>query len=269
MLIIMRSYVYGTHEAQARWRARVGQRHAGLPSAGTKSLLRAASRLTRHNKWFLKRRPLPNCPSVSALVKLILEAHSGRMSGVLPTALDRRWSPRLARRSDIPALEKLIPLSVRGLQTIHYSPEQIEAALGPVFGVDRQLIEDQTFFVIEIGEQLIACGAWSRRQTLFGSDEARTSPDPELDPGRDAGRLRAFFVHPEWARRGLGRALLVACEAGMSERGFVRAELVATLPGELLYQAFGYRVIDRFEIPLRDGLKLPVVRMGKELSSPG
>src|SRR5262249_59850371 len=92
--------------------------------------------------------PQQMVPPLSALVHHHLEAHSGGMSGVPPSALDRRWSPRLARLSDIPALEKLIPLSARGLQTIHYSPEQIEAALGPVFGVDRQLIEDQTSFVI-------------------------------------------------------------------------------------------------------------------------
>ena len=188
------------------------------------------------------------------------------MNGVPLSPPDGRWSPRLARLGDIPALENLIPLSARVLQTFHYSREQIEAAIGPIFGVDRQLIEDRTYFVIEIGDQLIGCGGWSRRQTLFGSDQARTEPDPELDPSRDAARLRAFFVHPEWARRGLGRALLRACEAGMVERRFICAELVATLPGELLYQAFGYRVLDRFDIPMRDGLRLPVVRMGKQLS---
>src|SRR4051794_41190398 len=107
------------------------------------------------------------------------------------------WIPRLANGADIPALEELIPLSVRSLQASHYSPAQMEAALGPVFGVDRQLIRDGTYFVVEQNGHLVGCGGWSKRKTLFCSDQGRNKTEDDLlDPPRDAARLPAFFVHP-------------------------------------------------------------------------
>jgi GNAT superfamily N-acetyltransferase len=177
-----------------------------------------------------------------------------------------KWPMRLAQDGDIPAIEALIPLSVRALQASHYSPEQIEAALGPVFGVDRLLVRDGTFFVVEAEGQLIACGGWSRRHAVFGGDRERAGEDDELDPVRDPARIRAFFVHPGWARRGIGRALLAACEAAIIAAGFRRAVLVATLAGEPLYAAAGYRVETRYEVPLAGGPRLPVVRMSRDFA---
>lgn len=135
------------------------------------------------------------------------------------------WKIRLATLGDIPALDVLIPLSVRGLQVNDYNEAQREAAIGPVFGVDRQLIEDRTYFVAETPTgQIIGCGGWSKRQTQCGSSAGRTEPDPLIDPLTDAARIRAFFIHPNWARRGIGRSILTACEDALLAAGFNRAE---------------------------------------------
>jgi GNAT superfamily N-acetyltransferase len=173
------------------------------------------------------------------------------------------WTIRLAQREDIPELEKLIPLSVRALQEPFYSPAQMEAALGPVFGVDHQLIQDGTYFVVEHEQQIIGCGGWSRRNALHGGNTAPATDKDLLDPKQHPARIRAFFVHPHWARRGIGRAILSACEAAVQEAGFRRAELVATLSGEPLFAALGYTALERYDIELPDQLSLPVVRMGK------
>lgn len=174
--------------------------------------------------------------------------------------------PRLAREADIPALEALIDLSTRTLLARHYTAAQLDAALGPVFGVDRQLIRDGTYYACEEAGRIVACGGWSRRASVYGGDRARTGEDPALDPARDAARVRAFFVHPDFERRGLGRRLLAASEAAVAAAGFTRIELVATLAGEPLFAAFGYRVAERTEAPLPGGLGLTVVRMGKRLA---
>jgi GNAT superfamily N-acetyltransferase len=173
------------------------------------------------------------------------------------------WSLRLARETDIPALEELIPLSVRALQAPYYSTAQMDGALGSVFGVDQQLIRDGTYFVVERNNELIGCGGWSKRKTLFGSDHQTGRNDAELDPARDAARIRAFFIHPNWARHGLGRAILEACENAIRKAGFRSAELAATLPGQPFYAAFNYSAIERYDVPLANGLGLPVVRMIK------
>jgi GNAT superfamily N-acetyltransferase len=175
------------------------------------------------------------------------------------------WTPRLATDADIQELEALIPISVRALQSSHYSSAQIEAALGPVFGVDRRLIRDDTYFVVEGAGKIVGCGGWSRRKTLYGGDRDRSGEDAELDPQVDPARIRAFFVHPDWARKGIGKTLLHYCEAAALKAGFTNAELVATLTGEALYAKFGYVVAERYEAPMRDGLSLPVVRMTKPL----
>jgi N-acetylglutamate synthase-like GNAT family acetyltransferase len=173
------------------------------------------------------------------------------------------WSPRQALEKDVPSLEELIPLSVRTLQAPFYSMAQREAAIGPVFNVDYQLIRDRTYFVVEDGSQIVACGGWSKCKKLSGCDTDGVGLDELLDPARDAARIRAFFVHPQWARRGIGLSILKACEQAAIQAGFQKMELVATLAGELLYASHGYAVIKRYESPMTDGLNLPVVHMAK------
>jgi len=173
---------------------------------------------------------------------------------------------RLANEADVSALETLIPLSVRLLQSSYYSQAQIDAALGPVFGVDRQLIRDGTYFVAEQDGVIVGCGGWSKRRSLYGGDSGRTREDGLLDPLRDAARVRAFFVHPDWARRGIGRSIITACERAIRESGFRTVDIVATLAGEPLYASFGYSVVERCDIAMSSGLSLPIVRMTKSMA---
>lgn len=177
------------------------------------------------------------------------------------------WALRLATADDIPRLETLIELSVRELQAPWYSSSQMDGALGTVFGVDCQLIRDRTYFVVEESGGLIGCGGWSKRASLFGSDAARETDDALLDPRRDAARVRAFFVHPEHARRGIGRAILLACEGTIRQAGFRKIALVATLAGVDFYRAFEYATGERYDVPLANELSLPVVPMNKNLLS--
>ena len=170
---------------------------------------------------------------------------------------------RLATMEDIPALEQLIPASVFALQASYYSTAQMEAALGPVFGVDAQLIQDGTYFVVEQDGQIVGCGGWSQRRAVFGGDRHRVVEDDTLDPYLDPARIRAFFVRPGWERRGIGKMILSACESALTVAGFRRAVMVATLAGEPLYAVSGYSVEERYEVPLANGLTLPVVRMAK------
>jgi len=175
------------------------------------------------------------------------------------------WFLRLATIDDIPALEPLIQLSVRKLQAATYSPSQIEAALGTVFGVDTQLIHDGSYYVAQAGEAIVGCGGWSRRKTLFGSDHAPAKDDRFLDPAADPARVRAFFVHPDWARRGIGRAILAECERAAAAMGFRTLELAATLAGVPLYTAGGFTPVETIAVALANGETLPVVRMRKSL----
>lgn len=170
---------------------------------------------------------------------------------------------RLATSADVPALRALINASVRGLQAADYSPAQIEAALGTVFGVDTQLIADGTYFVMASDTVIAGCGGWSKRRTLYGGDKFHTRADDLLDPRTDAAKIRAFFVHPDYARQGIGSAILDACERAAAEAGFSRFELGATLTGIPLYRARGYHPVEHIEVPLADGVTLPVVRMEK------
>src|ERR1700685_2935947 len=123
---------------------------------------------------------------------------------------------------DIPALRVLIDASVRGLQAADYTPAQIEVALQSVYGVDSQLIADGTYFVVEAEGAIVGCGGWSKRKTLFGGDRWTGREDALLDPQRDAAKIRAFFVHPRWVRRGIGSMILEACEAAAAAAGFTR-----------------------------------------------
>lgn len=173
---------------------------------------------------------------------------------------------RSATTRDVPAIRELIPRSVRALSAAYYSAAQIEAALERIFGVDTLLVDDGTYLVAEAGGEIVGAGGWSRRRTLFGGDQHKGGvPDAELDPRADAARIRAFYVDPAWARRGIGRALLALCEDAARSAGFSRLELLATLPGVPLYAALGYAEIRPVAEPLGVGLTLPGVIMGKAI----
>jgi N-acetylglutamate synthase-like GNAT family acetyltransferase len=201
---------------------------------------------------------------------------------------------RKATNGDIPVLRELIEASVRGLQAEYYLPEQIEAALRTVVGVDTQLIADGTYFVAEAigtetaqaqagaeadvggarsavdpmdpggeGLTMVGCGGWSNRKTLFGSDQWNARQDDLLDPTKDAAKIRAFFVRPDWARRGIGTMILEACEKAAKTAGFRRLEMGATLSGVEFYKARGYQAIEGIAVPLDNGQSMPIVRMAK------
>ena len=172
---------------------------------------------------------------------------------------------RLANRSDIPALQELIDASVRGLMGEDYTVEQIECALQTTFTVDSQLVEDGTYFVAEQAGEMLGCGGWSRRQTLCGGDHHAVRADALLDPSRDAAKIRAIFVHPRHARRGIGSLILQTAEEAARGEGFRTLEMGATLTGVPLYRLQGYQVRERIEVPLRDGLSLDVIRMVKDV----
>jgi GNAT superfamily N-acetyltransferase len=186
---------------------------------------------------------------------------------VLNWRLVPSFTLRLALLDDIPALEVLIPLSVRALQAETYTRPQIEAALGTVFGVDTQLIRDGSYYVAQAGNEIVGCGGWSRRKTLFGSDRGPVIDDSFLDPATEPARVRAFFVHPAWARRGIGRVILAECESAAARMGFRSLELAATLAGIPLYTAAGFTPIETLAAPLANGGTLPVVRMRKRLNT--
>lgn len=177
---------------------------------------------------------------------------------------------RRATPEDIPALSSLIDLSVRKLQAHDYSPAQIELALKLVYGVDTQLITDGTYFAAEakgasgFAEVLAGCGGWSKRKTLYGGDAWSQREDDLLDPAHDAAKIRAFFVHPDWARRGVGTMILDACEAAAQAAGFRRCEMGATLTGMPFYRSKGYAELERMDVPLGDGT-FPIIHMAKTL----
>ncbi len=190
---------------------------------------------------------------------------------------------RPAVSEDIPVLRALIDASVRGLQTRDYTPSQIENALATVYGVDTQLIADGSYFVAEelsvdagdspaqystAAPRIVGCGGWSKRKTLYGGDQWTGREAALLDPQHDAAKIRAFFVHPSRARRGIGSMILEACENAALASGFSRFEMGATLTGVLLYQARGYVALENLEVPLAHGETLPIVRMEKRMAKP-
>lgn len=172
---------------------------------------------------------------------------------------------RQAVPADIPTLRMLIDASVRGLQAADYTAAQIEGALQSVYGVDSQLIADGTYFVVEAEGAIVGCGGWSKRKTLFGGDRWTGREDALLNPQQDAAKIRAFFVHPRWVRRGIGSMILEACEKAAAVAGFTRFEMGATLTGVPLYRARGYVALENIEAPLANGESLAVVRMEKRI----
>ncbi|HET9366149.1 MAG TPA: GNAT family N-acetyltransferase [Candidatus Angelobacter sp.] len=188
---------------------------------------------------------------------------------------------RVALAADIPALRELIQLSVRTLQAQDYSSEQMEAALRSVFGVDSQLIADGTYLVAEAALSrdssammesqarradfvLAGCGGWSKRKTLYGGDRWRERQDNLLDPRHDAAKIRAFFIHPDWARRGIGTRILDACESAAMAAGFTRFEMGATLTGAKLFGERGYVPLQKIDLELENGITLPIIHMEKQ-----
>jgi GNAT superfamily N-acetyltransferase len=179
---------------------------------------------------------------------------------------------RLATQDEVPHLRQLIEASVRELQAKDYSEKQREAALRTVFGVDSQLIADGTYLVADASDSrdidktkpaIAGCGGWSKRKTLFGGDQWSGREDSLLDPARDAAKIRAFFVHPAWARQGVGTFILDACESAARSAGFTRFEMGATLTGVKLFAARGYIPMKRMDVPLDNGEILPIVQMEK------
>jgi GNAT superfamily N-acetyltransferase len=172
---------------------------------------------------------------------------------------------RAARLEEVPALNALIEASARSLSSGFYTPQQIEAAIRFVFGVDTSLVGDGTYFVAECEGVTAGCGGWSRRRALYGGDQRRVGETTFLDPASEAARIRAFFVAPSWARRGVGSVLLDACESAAREAGFRTLELMATLPGVPLYAARGFEEVESVIDTLPDGTPLPFVRMRRSL----
>ena len=175
------------------------------------------------------------------------------------------WHLRPATAADSVEIQELIARSIRALGAADYSSAQIEGALKAAFGLDSQLVADGTYFVVASAGRLVGCGGWSYRRTLFGGDARADRDAGTLDPSTDAAKIRAFFVDPTAARRGIGTALLEHCEAEARRRGFRRVEMMATLPGVRLYEARGYVPGGRIQYPLASGLSIEFVPMSKSL----
>lgn len=167
--------------------------------------------------------------------------------------------------TDLEAMEALIKRSGIELSRGFYSEEQAAAVTRHVFGVDTQLVEDGTYFVIEREGELLACGGWSKRATLFGGDQHKTGPDPLLDPATQPARIRAFFVDPSVPRQGLGRMLMEFCESEARAAGFGVMELAATMPGVPLYRACGFEEVEDLALALPDNVMVPLSRMRKRI----
>jgi GNAT superfamily N-acetyltransferase len=173
---------------------------------------------------------------------------------------------RPATLDDVPALQSLIARSARGLSTADYRPAQVEGALRGAFGVDTQLVNDRTYFVAEENRAIVGCGGWSFRSTLFGSDARGGRDSSLLDPKSQAAKIRAFFVDPSWARRGIGTLLLERCEDEARARGFSEVELMATLPGVKLYAVRGYVGAEMVRYEVGEGESIEFIPMRKSLA---
>lgn len=173
---------------------------------------------------------------------------------------------RKATMADYAQIARLVAESVRGLSRDDYSERQIELSIKSVFGVDTDLIGDNTYFVAVAGEKIVGCGGWSKRKTLYGASRYEQSRDAEeLNPQQDAAKIRAFFIAPDWARKGIGTALLDACETEARRHGFRAAEMMATLPGIKLYEVRGYKRGERVGVSIGEGDEIDCLRMSKKL----
>ena len=162
-------------------------------------------------------------------------------------------------------MRQLIAESARHLSRAHYNDQQIETAIETVFGVDTDLIEDGTYFVVEIDCNLVGCGGWSKRKTLYGGDQFTSRDASYLDPISEPAKIRAFFIHPDHARKGIARALLNQCETEARAEGFRALELMSTLPGIEFYKSCGFIKTGNFDLQLTEAVKLELVPMRKDL----
>ena len=174
------------------------------------------------------------------------------------------FSVQIAGTADLDQLHALMKRSIDALQQDFLSPEQV-AASHEVMGLDSQLVEDGTYFMIFHKGTLVGSGGWSFRETLFGGDHTRGRCPAKLDPACDAGRIRAMYTDPAWARRGVGSLIMRQCETALRQYGFTRATLVATLSGEPLYRHWGYEAEEYFEANTTIGVSVPLIRMQKSL----
>ena len=177
------------------------------------------------------------------------------------------YSIRPATLDDRSEIQRLIAESARGLSGEHYNDTQIETAIVTVFGVDTDLIDDGTYFVVESAGALIGCGGWSRRRTLFGGDQYASRDTSYLDPASEAAKIRAFFIHPDHARKGVARAIIDRCESEANAQGFRAMELMSTLPGVKFYKSCGYVEQGDYDLQLVAGVKLELVPMRKEMAA--
>lgn len=176
------------------------------------------------------------------------------------------FTHRLAQMADLPALHALMGRAITHLQTGFLSPEQVRASR-KVMGLDTQLVRDRTYFLVEKDGLLAGCGGWSWRATLYGGDESLVAREPAaLDPATDAARIRAMYTDPAFARQGVGRLVMALCESAACAHGFRRTELMATLAGEPLYRACGYAPIEHVLSAPVEGVRVPLIRMGKSLT---
>jgi GNAT superfamily N-acetyltransferase len=173
------------------------------------------------------------------------------------------FTSRVATLEDLLQLRELIHLSIRDLVSQFLDPARVEASF-EIMGVDTQLIEDGTYFIVEAGNRIAGSGGWSRRATLYGPDQLAGRDARLLDPQTEPARIRAMYTHPDFARRGVGRLVLSLCEAAAEREGFRAFEMMATAPGEPLYLVSGYEVIERVEIPTSKGVSVPCARMRKQ-----
>lgn len=173
---------------------------------------------------------------------------------------------RIATIDDLDALKVTIARAIERLQSDFLSPEQVRASHA-VMGLDTQLLRDGTYFILSDGDAIAGCGGWSYRRTLFGGDASVVAREPEtLDPATDPARIRAMYTDPAYVRRGVGRTMLRLCEDAARAAGFARAEMMATLAGEPLYAACGYRRLDVPVDMVAGGVAVPLVRMGRTLA---
>ena len=214
---------------------------------GQRGLDRAASR-TR-SEWFTS----------EPFACRFLEAKRDRKRIELTMAYDLHH--RLARREDIPDLTALMEAAIAELQKPFLSPGQI-ASSRAIMGLDTQLIDDGTYFVVEAAGALAGCGGWSRRATLYGGDRSPGRDAALLDPAKDPARVRAMYTHPAYVRQGVGRLILLLCEEAARAEGFKQVELMATMAGEPLYRACGYEPVERTSDD-RGGTAVPLLRMRK------